>query len=288
MEPQAAAIQNRFASLALDRHLPHAVLLKGGDNRALLALAKQLVLIAVCSDETKKPCGKCAHCKKAKDGNHPDVVFVEEPDKKRKTISVDLIRWVREDAIVRPNEADRKIYVIPKADTMTREAQNALLKVLEEPPAYAMFLLLCANDTDLLPTIRSRTQLYALEAQPVLTGNTMEMARAIALAISAPTEAELLLASAPLVKAKDREKLRDVLSGLELILRDCCVRRAGGQALVSDSDNCVETLCKKISHRRLLGMLEEVQRTSDLNDRNLSLPLLITCLCAHLRQLAAG
>lgn len=288
MENKALEIKKRFTAMALENRFPHAILLEGGNHRELMALAKQIVLTAVCTDAKKKPCTKCSHCKKAKDGNHPDVIAVEEKDKKRKSISVDLMRWVREDAIIKPNEAAKKVYLIPKADTMTREAQNALLKLLEEPPSYAVFILLCSSATAMLSTIRSRTQIYSLEEQPVLTANTSDLAASIALAIAAPTEADLLFATAPLIKSRDREKFQDVLCGLELILRDCCVTRSGGTTTLSGAAECVDTLCKKISHRRMVQMLEEIQQTRARNDRNLNLALLITCMCSHLRQLAAG
>lgn len=288
MDPKAKDIQARFSALALEHRFPHAILLEGGNSRDLLALAKQIAMTAVCEDPGKKPCAKCIHCRKAKDGNHPDVITVEEKDKKRKSISVDLMRWVREDAVVKPNEGTKKVYIIPKADTMTREGQNALLKILEEPPAYAVFLLLCTSATAMLATIRSRTQIFSLEERPVLTGNTTELAETISAAIAASAEAELLLALAPLIKAKDREKFQDVLCGMELILRDCCVTRAGGRGLLSGAESCVETLCRKLSHKQLLKVLEEIQKTRGLNERNLNLALLVTCFCAHLRQIAAG
>ncbi len=288
MESKALEIRQRFAAMALENRFPHAILLEGGNSRELLALAKQIALIALCGDEKKKPCAKCSHCKKAKAGSHPDCITVEESDKKRKSISVDLIRWLREDAVVQPNEAAKKVYLIPRADTMTREAQNALLKLLEEPPSYAVFLLLCGSAAAMLPTIRSRAQTYSLEEQPALTASSTELAERIALALAAPSEADLLLAAAPLVKSRDREKFQNVLCGLKMILRDCCVARAGGTAMLSGAGDCVEALCKKVSHRRLLAMLEEIRQAEDDNDRNLNLALLVTCLCAHLRQLASG
>ncbi|MDD5953049.1 MAG: ATP-binding protein [Oscillospiraceae bacterium] len=287
MEPKALEIQNRFSLLAAEGRFPHGVLLEGGDSRSLLALSKKLAMTAVCTDPQHKPCGKCPCCKKAKGNNHPDVITVVESDPKRKTISVDLMRWLREDAIVKPNEADKKVYQIPRADTMTREAQNALLKLLEEPPDYAVFLLLCQNSAAMLPTIRSRVQTYSLETQPALTTSASDLAAAMAMAIPV-SEAELLLSAAPLVKGKDREKFGDVLCALELLFRDCCVLKAGGRTILSGREDCVRFLCKKLSHRQCVQLLAQVQQTQSENERNGNLALLVTCLCAHLRQTASG
>lgn len=288
MDPKALEIKNRFSTMALENRFPHAILLEGGNPKSLLALANQLAMIAVCTDPQKKPCNQCAHCKKAKTGNHPDIITVLETDKKRKSISVDLIRWLREDAIVQPNEAPKKVYLIPKAETMTREAQNALLKLLEEPPAYAVFLLLCDQATAMLSTIRSRSQIYSLEDQVLLTASAEDLAAKIAQAIIAPTEAALVLETAPLVKAKDREKFQSVLDGLSLILRDACVLRAGTTSLLSNATETAQALSKAISHRGLVQMMEELQQIRMQNERNCNLPLLITCMCTHLRQLASG
>ena len=285
-QSKTQSIEKRFSSLAMQNRFPHAVLLEGGSDRELLRLAGQIAMAAVCTDEKKKPCGKCAACGKVKKSLHPDVTTVAESDKKRKTLSVDLIRRVREDAVVKPNEGIRKVYIIPNAGTMTREAQNALLKVLEEPPAYAVFLLLCTRATELLPTIRSRSQIYSLEETPSFTGSVTDLAAAIAGAVSSPHEAALVTAAAPLVKSKDREKFGKTLSALELIFRDCCVLRSGGSTLLSGAEDTVQTLRKALPRRTLLRLLEEVQRTKEQNERNANLALLVTCLCAHLYQTA--
>jgi DNA polymerase-3 subunit delta' len=79
---------------------------------------------------------------------------VDDPDKK--IVPVDLVRQARADIYVRPNEADRKIYLFPRGHNMELPSQNALLKVLEEPPEYGVFLLLTENAEKLLPTVRSR------------------------------------------------------------------------------------------------------------------------------------
>ncbi|MBQ1282001.1 MAG: hypothetical protein IIY16_07135 [Oscillospiraceae bacterium] len=94
-------------------------------------------------------------------GGHPDVLFVDGGDKPR-SFGVDLVRMVRSDARIRPNEADRKVYILAQAHNMTEQAQNALLKILEEPPGYAVFLLTCESAQQLLPTVRSRAVTISL------------------------------------------------------------------------------------------------------------------------------
>lgn len=105
----------------------------------------------------ERPCGACKSCRKVEKGVHPDLQIVEKlPDKTQ--LTVEQVRKLRSEAYVRPNEAPRKVYLLRRAWQMNDEAQNAFLKVLEEGPAYAVFLLLSPNPSALLPTIRSRCQ----------------------------------------------------------------------------------------------------------------------------------
>lgn len=140
--------------LAARGQLSHAFLLLGTDRKALEKTAQFAAQILLCAG-AEKPCGRCVHCKKMKKGIHPDLSRVER-EKDRREIGVEQVRILRRDASVLPNEAARRVFLIPEADTMNLYAQNALLKILEEPPPYAAFLLLGQNPGSFLETIRSR------------------------------------------------------------------------------------------------------------------------------------
>ena len=146
---------NYFKS-TLERKLPqNAYLISGerGSGKKLLAsiFAKGLV----CEGDGSRPCMKCRACNQAKDGNHPDIRYLIR--EKANTISVKEIReQIVDDIVIRPYQAEYKVYIIDEADRMTEQAQNALLKTLEEPPAYAIILLLTTRPKQLLLTIRSR------------------------------------------------------------------------------------------------------------------------------------
>lgn len=100
------------------------------------------------------PCGECPACRKVLEGTCPDIHVIGKEGKA--SIGVDAIRFLRSDVLIPPNDLDTKIYVIEDADSMTVQAQNALLLTLEEPPPYVLFLLLCNGADALLETIRSR------------------------------------------------------------------------------------------------------------------------------------
>ena len=122
--------------------------------------AIRLAEAAVCSDSANRPCGVCRNCRKVEKGIHPDVITIglplDEKGKPKKEIQVDQIRDMISDAYILPNEAERKVYIIENADCMNISAQNAALKLLEEPPAGVVILLCAVNTGQLLPTVRSR------------------------------------------------------------------------------------------------------------------------------------
>jgi DNA polymerase-3 subunit delta' len=144
--------QNLAESLAKG-HISHFYLISGPEGSGKHTLVRLLSAAILCKD-SRKPCLRCSACRKVLSGNHPDFITVDDPDKK--IVPVDLVRQARADIYVRPNEADRKIYLFPRGHNMELPSQNALLKVLEEPPEYGVFLLLTENAEKLLPTVRSR------------------------------------------------------------------------------------------------------------------------------------
>ena len=141
----------------------HCYLLCGPAGSGKHTLARLLSAALQC-EEQNPPCMSCRSCRKALAGSHPDIITIDDPEKK--SVSVELIRQLQADAYIRPNEASRKIYLIPRAMDLTDAAQNALLKLMEEPPSYAVFLLLTDNAEKLLPTVRSRCAELRLEPVP--------------------------------------------------------------------------------------------------------------------------
>ena len=143
--------------------MSHFYLLSGPRGAGKHTLA-DLIAAAMLCESKDGPCGVCAHCRKVAGRIHPDYITIDDPTKK--TVPVDLIREARADIFVRPNEGAKKIYLFPRAQDMGIPGQNALLKVLEEPPSYGVFLLLTDNPEKLLPTVRSRCVELKLRALP--------------------------------------------------------------------------------------------------------------------------
>lgn len=155
-----SSLKRQLSAQAEGRGLSHAYLISGAEGSGKKTLARLLAAAMVCTAEGEKPCGRCSACKKALGGIHPDVITIA--GEKGKDISVGQARALRADAYIRPNEAQRKVYLILDAQTMNSNAQNAVLKLLEEGPPYAAFLLLTDNPAALLTTIRSRCETLSL------------------------------------------------------------------------------------------------------------------------------
>lgn len=154
--------ENLAESLGKGR-VSHFYLISGPEGSGKQTLARLLAAAILCRGK-EKPCLSCAACRKVMENQHPDFITVDDPEKK--TVTVELIRQARADIYIQPNESDYKIYLFPRAQDMGLPGQNALLKVLEEPPSYGVFLLLTDNPDKLLPTVRSRCTELHMEPLP--------------------------------------------------------------------------------------------------------------------------
>ncbi len=143
----------------------HAYLLSGEKGSGKKMLAEAFASALQCEGEQEeKPCGKCLSCMQMMTGNHPDVIYVRH--EKPNVISVDEVRrQLNQDVGIKPYRAKWKIYIVDEAEKMNVQAQNAVLKTLEEPPDYAVILLLTANADSMLETIKSRC--VSLAVRPV-------------------------------------------------------------------------------------------------------------------------
>lgn len=141
--------------------LSHAVLIEGEKGTGRKELAIWLAKAILCKNGSV-PCDACSACKKIKSGNHPDVEIYGESGAAR-SFHIESIREIKNTLWLAPNESEQKIYILLNIENMTAEAQNALLKSLEEPPAHARFILTCDNRRSLLDTIISRSTVYTLE-----------------------------------------------------------------------------------------------------------------------------
>ena len=273
------ALRNRLSGALSGGGLSHCYMLSGPPGSGRKTLSKIISAAYQCSGRGNRPCGVCPDCHKIFGGGHPDVITV---DSDKATVPIAVIRQMQADAYTRPNEGKRKVYIIPRAQDMQAPAQNALLKLLEEPPAYCAFLLLTDNPEKILPTVRSRSvelslfplsdgdmknALLRLKPQEpsenlaaaaeqsggylgaalslLESGNTdkhREHYRKFLKAFATGYEANMVVALAPMEKLS-RADLLELLSRLHLVFTRALGHSAGTERLVSKEARYLSEKC---------------------------------------------
>ena len=291
----------------------HFYLISGAPGSGRKTLAKLLAAALQCEGQ-QKPCGVCSGCRKALAGTHPDIITVDDPDKRY--VPIELVRDACADLYIRPNEGRKKIYVIPRAQDMLPPAQNAFLKSLEEPPQYGVFLLITDNPEKLLPTIRSRSVTLQLTALPedilrpalqkqfpdadhsaidaAISRSGGFLGQAIDLLetgadLSAETQAffqafigrdamALTEVLVPMEKYK-RDKLIPLLQQWEYLLQQALVARTGGKSLLPQAAELGNTRDPK----DVMKALQDIQKAIEYATGNVSCAAICGWLCWTLR-----
>ena len=222
----------------LNNNMPHAIIIEGPEGTGKRTLAKMISAALACtqkdSEQLPLPCLECVDCRKVIENKSPDVITLSREDKS--TLGVDIIRFIKEDIHIIPNDLDFKIYIIEEADKMTEHAQNALLLSLEEPPSFVKFILLCENANKLLETIRSRAPIFRTMPIPndLLAEHICEKdRRAAQMKLSSPKNFnELIKASAHGIGTAldylDEKSFAPILSNRELAIDFCTAMICGG------------------------------------------------------------
>ena len=167
--------KNVLKSAADSGRIGHAYIFEGISGVGRLSCARAFATRLVCENPSGgDSCGVCKSCAMSAAGSHPDIRIITnqlyDDTKKSTDIHVDTVRQMKNEIYIKPYMAKRKVYIVPKADTMNLHAQNSLLKVLEEPPAYCTIILIAENANLFLPTVLSRcvrVKFFALDANTV-------------------------------------------------------------------------------------------------------------------------
>ena len=245
----------------------HAYILASPSADASFQAAAEIAGAAVCLGRPPLPCGYCSACRKAIAGSHPDIQVIsrleDDKGKKKRELTVDQIRTVSSDAAILPNEASRKVYIFREAETMNTEAQNAALKLLEEPPNGAVLLLCTSNPDRLLSTVRSRCAEVNIPADTSEEKNPLsEMAEAYLKTLSSGSRLRLWKFCEENNSLSVPEMTDFCLYVIQMTADILCFRRnnpgISDQVLLAQEklmETCVRYLSVNVSVKQLFGML---------------------------------
>ncbi len=254
----------KICGLAAKGLLPHAILIETQDiNKDAIKSAIHISKTLLCKSSENIPCGKCTSCKKVELNVHPDVQIISAKQG-YKSIRTDDVRELRLDAYLAPNESFYKIYIISDGSLMNEQAQNVLLKILEEPPQRVKFIILCKSRFSMLPTIRSRVQIFDIcqDIKESTSSKVKSIVESILSAYISGNNFDVMKASSKLVK--DKETFIQVLNEIDFILSDLCIAKAGGNLLCRRDIPCTYSLEKLIKTR------DNIVKIKDLLGKNVN------------------
>ena len=215
-------IVRRMKEAARTQVVSHAYILEGDGSVDKRRLALEFVKAVLCGNRQSdgSSCDCCISCQRIDHGNHEDVFFVSA---EKNSIKDETIEEVQRRLANRPNQGNRNVVIVERADTMTVRAQNRLLKTLEEPAPGTMILLLSENAEHLLPTVRSRCVLYRLYSHGAEIAENVRLAAAQTGEQWLNCEPFYRLVKSAETALSDRGMALEFLDALELWLRDCLI-----------------------------------------------------------------
>jgi len=255
--PKNDPVAARIAGAATRGALSHALLLTGSGER--LATARYAAATLECTAEGQKPCGECEACRKVMADIHPDVITVV--DEQHKDISVDVIRAIRSDAYIRPNEGRRKVYLFPDCARLTDRDQNVLLKIVEEGPPYAAFIFCAENANLVLQTLRSRcVELKLRPAAEQNAGESGEAAEQLCLAMAGHKRGAVSELAVRLEKKKlSREDLAALLEQSRSIFASALLASYGCETS-GGTEEIAAQLAKNLTNVQIMRTIELLQK----------------------------
>ena len=276
------SFKNSISVAVKSGKLSHALILEGSDDESRFLAAKEIASAIMCEGEAK-PCGVCSHCTKCEKGIHPDLHIVEKADDSS-MIKVDAVRALKTKALLYPNEAKKSVFIIRQANLMNPQAQNALLKIFEEPAPHLCFILTCPSKSAFLDTIISRATIYSL-GEEIIEGNVKDdKAESLAseLIITLATENEFSFIKKTAVFQKDKKLFASTVSSMIPIVRDALVMRSGGKDMLCDDSTASKKLAASFTQKKTAALLGALQEFSDSLQFSPNHNLAVTRFCSLL------
>lgn len=273
-------------NMAETRRIPQSVIVYGATaSLRKKCIAELLAAVNCVSPENGQPCMKCSHCRKTLSWVHPDVTEVK-PEEGKKSVSVKVLReTVTEKVYLAPNEAENKAFVFYDASELSEQNQNTLLKIIEEPPDFVMFVFEADTLDGFLATVLSRCTKLFLGASGKKAGKddekVYETAKEVVSALCRDNEFGVMMALSPLVR--NRNAMKKCAGFIKLFIRDALSLDAGG-TLIGDEEDLSLKLSSFYDTATLLKISSKLDDICAYADANANENLLITAFSSCLGQ----
>lgn len=275
--------RNQIEAAFKNGRLSHALIFEGSSEEIRLKAALELSKAVLCKGNLK-PCGICSSCTKVENLGHPDLHLLKKPSDSA-MIKVDSVREIKSKALLFPNEGSKSIFIISEAQLMNPSAQNALLKIFEEPQSHVLFILTCPSKSSLLDTVISRATSYSLGEE--FTRDDSEKAqkakdKANELLLSFAKENELSFIRKTAELQKDKQLLVDVMKQMSVIIRDCVVFQSGSRETLSDFPETAKILSSSLTAKKGIMLFDTVSALIDCAEKSANHNLTLTRLSSKL------
>ncbi len=309
-------ITDTFRNMLSNQRMAHSFLIYGERGLGKKAIVQYLSMLLMCEAD-EKPCGRCRSCRNTLNHCHPDIIYAEHTGKLN-GFSVETVRSICSDAYIKPNNSDKKIYIFTDADNITVQAQNSLLKLIEEPPSYVYFIFTAESKNVFLETVLSRiislnavevdhdtcckalvqsgiSEENALKAVKCFGGNiglcmecinseklqnTVELTKSAINCIINRDEYGLLktLSSSD----SDKSQFKSIIILLDKIIRDSLAAKFRQDSIISCYADGGVLLADSLTMNSCEKMHSACSKAYALTDKNVNIKLIIPSLCADI------
>lgn len=265
---------------------PHTLLIDGANIEGRTEFAKFVANAILCqSTGTDKPCGKCSACIKCAADSNPDLKQFGE-EKESYTFKVETSREIRKDAFVIPNDSDRKVYIIKEAQNMNDASENALLKILEEPPHFDYFVMTCSSKNAMLDTVLSRSAVISMgDAEESFSPEALQLSDSIMSALCENNELKIVEALSPL--ASEKQLFEECMSCLGAMFTEA-LKYKKTQMCSKEFESEAHSICAKLSQTKIYSVINMLSALKEKFKQNANYNLLLTNTAVALKGAVNG